>query len=920
MKMFAMVILCSIILATAAYSADEPWVGINLQGVQDWEPNRMFADAMKSSRGWGSPASPGDLAAPVDADGWPTADAGSIIINSPLYQDLGGTYKLSFTGQANVLAVPPALLRVTNVVFNAATNTTTADVVVDNSSHNVSLAFTATHGGVKNVKLMRPGYTTETFTTPFLNLIQPFACLRSIWFSQVINSPVVNWADRTRPTHATQNHQIGGPQSALTGAAWEYAIELSNLTGKDMWINIPDQATDDYVVQLATLLKNTLRPSLHIYVEWSNEVWNGQYAETPRNQAAALAEIAAGNSPLNYDGQTNPGYLAWRRVGKRTKEVSDLFRTVFGDAAMMTQVRPVLCMQCGQTMTIRQPLEFLDAVYGSPSNYLYAIGCAPYFGNPMEWNSRTDLTVDEILGAMPASLGATMAAAKDFSVWAHWYNLKFMTYEGGPSLTGAPSLAAKIAANHDPRIADIVRSFCDQFNQIGGDYLVYYTSVSGDGQFGMFGLTDNVNNLSTPKYQTLLQSLSAPRAAVTAGTAVPGTVLGATYDLQSEFSPAGTGFVTIANGAWYEYLIRVPATGEYTIVPNVGAAFAGARLEASLNSALINTWMVSATGGAQNWADLPATSVHLRAGLNVLRMRTVTGGLNLRAINVAANASSLSFSSPPSVIPNPMTVGLAGAFSVAALGNGATCSWNFGDGSVAVSGESVAHTYASSGTFAVTVTATDILGQTLTAPLSIVVNGIPAPASPGTNSGSNGVADPLPPAGGSGEIGSGGGDIGTESGPNLPGDPAIRPLQLQTFRGTLNFARNGGDGCVMAGLLPQIGKINLAAGAHITLTVGTATVDFILNAHATDRNGNGSVAISMLAGSGAKSSAQPSGARCKFVLKNLTLLRDPASGLAPLTPSTLKVDVSIDTGSLLFATTAEVKYTPKAHGAGKFNK
>ena len=61
-------------------------LGVNLEGVNDWGRSLMFADAMKHARPWGSVANPNDLSVSVDADGWPTQDAG-VIIMTPVPSD-----------------------------------------------------------------------------------------------------------------------------------------------------------------------------------------------------------------------------------------------------------------------------------------------------------------------------------------------------------------------------------------------------------------------------------------------------------------------------------------------------------------------------------------------------------------------------------------------------------------------------------------------------------------------------------------------------------------------------------------------------------------------------------------------------------------------------------------------------------------
>ena len=59
-------------------------------------------------------------------------------------------------------------------------------------------------------------------------------------------------------------------------------------------------------------LKNNLQPGARIYTEYANEVWNGSFFPYSENMNATIGEINAGNSNLNYDGNTNPDILAVR--------------------------------------------------------------------------------------------------------------------------------------------------------------------------------------------------------------------------------------------------------------------------------------------------------------------------------------------------------------------------------------------------------------------------------------------------------------------------------------------------------------------------------------------------------------------------------------------------------------------------------
>src|SRR5262249_21295848 len=151
------------------------------------------------------------------------------------------------------------------------------------------LSFRNTNGGVKNVVLLQPGYegTNKTFSDAFLRAITPFSTLRFMDYLATNNSIIQQWAERATPEDFSYARGRGG--------AWEDLILLANLTGKDIWINIPVLANDDYIVKLATLLKEKLNSRIHIYVENSNEVWNPDFAQGKTNRDLAIAEAVAGD-------------------------------------------------------------------------------------------------------------------------------------------------------------------------------------------------------------------------------------------------------------------------------------------------------------------------------------------------------------------------------------------------------------------------------------------------------------------------------------------------------------------------------------------------------------------------------------------------------------------------------------------------
>lgn len=502
-------------------------IGVELAGIGAQE----FVDIAKTLRPWeaigGGPAE-------VDEQGWPLTDASTVFfdmrptfawappIDDPtgFHVDMSGAYKLSFTGHAVIAKEvndPGAdTFTVENQVYDPATNTTTADIIVKPGKSLLFVRFTQTDGGIKNVRLIRPGYPADSqqlFTDAFLKAVQPFKVLRFMdWLSTNDSNPpftdadhITEWNERRLPGDATQTSD--GKKS---GVAWEYVIALANQTGKDIWINIPVSASDDYIRQLAEMMKKDLDPSITIYFEHSNEVWNMLFSQTPYNRLAAEAEVAAGNSNLNNDGSTSPSAWALRRHARRTVEIGQIFAEVFGQEALNTRIRAVFSWKVGETQQYRSALEWIQATYGDPSQHLYAIAGAPYFNAGAATASAQH---GEILEIMAKSSDSSVKARTELIALANEYGVKPVLYEGGPDNGGGDptNVANRILANRDPRMGGLVmHDINNNWFQLGGDLYMYFALNSYYNRYGSWGLTEDLTNLSTPKFNAIYTLLGQP--------------------------------------------------------------------------------------------------------------------------------------------------------------------------------------------------------------------------------------------------------------------------------------------------------------------------------------------------------------------------------------------------------------------------
>jgi len=602
-------------------------LGANLPLISDYSYTPVYADLVHQARRFGPPEHPwGGAADTVElgSDGWPVGDFGLMLLAQP---GLPGIYKLSFTGQAEVALVASSDTSLANLRYDAAQNRTTADVLRGSAGENMVLTFSHTGPGIKALKVVRPGYDAQNpplFTTEFLQHIGRFQTLRFMDWLRTNNSQVSTWADRsTESTH----------YAAASGVPWEHIIALANQTRKDIWINIPARADDDYVYQLATLLKSRLNAGSKIYVEYSNEVWNGSFSQFGINRDLAWQALQANaGAVLAYDGSTDLNILGMRRVAQRGKEISDIFRAVYGDAAMLTTVRPVLASQVVQPYVARVGLDFINAVYGPPARYFHALAGAPYFNlGPQQ---QTDgLTAAGVLQAMSDSIDA-LPEVNQFEknmALARWYGLSFLAYEGGSDTFGPGSIAAKKAASLDPQMLALCQRYLRTWFGQGGGLFMWFTAGAGnwDTRYGTWELTPDLALGNTPKIQCIDSLRASPPAALQARNTVPGSFDALAFVGNPEpFSDASrTTLRYLHPGSYLDYLLLDPQGGSRVLIITAEAARPGNTVNVLLNQQTLAAGFELTALGWGKAADNRAIGLTLPPGFSTLRIQTQTENL-----------------------------------------------------------------------------------------------------------------------------------------------------------------------------------------------------------------------------------------------------------------------------------------------------
>ena len=654
-------------------------LGGNLNAVADYTRNQEFSDLVRQSRrflriGQYDDRQPANLA-PVGSDGWPTSDFRLIAMTAQeRTANLAGTYLIVFEGRASIGIGGGGSGSVTSNRYDAGTNTTTATLSFPAGAANLFLDFTGTGGSVKNLRVLRPGTdpaNVPTFTAAWREHARRLPVLRFMDWTRTNGNREIHWSDRVTPERR---------RSEAYGARWETVIEAANTLGRDPWINIPVQASDDYVRQLATLLRDRLSPGLNVWVEYGNELWNyGLYDDTmdglhggsPFNGAAVnrdLAVASPANSPLRFDGTTDTTALGYRRVALRLKQVADIFREVWGPAAMNARVRPVLAGQMASPYVVTEGLRLLETGLGvAPASVVYAISGAPYVFPSATPDGGVDetpgLTTRQILDGLAAGVAS---APRAYAYAAHaalaaWYGLRVVGYEGGFDTAGGQNIASKRLANLDPRIRGICRNLLDQWHAHGFEHFMWYTLGAGsyDTPYGMWPLVEDLAVPAVPKNQCIDDVLASPLPPVTAGLPVLGGAIAGGNSIGS-LSPSGSLSGSASAFSWpghVEYLLRADVAGTYSLV-FTGQAAAGASFRLKLNNSLVSS---SVTLPATLGASQPL-AVSLRQGLNAMRIE--------RASGTAWSLASMRFGSPDEAL---LSVGVSGSGSVSSSPAGILC-------------------------------------------------------------------------------------------------------------------------------------------------------------------------------------------------------------------------------------------------------
>ncbi len=484
-------VLAAVLVAPSgvlAEAAAQPRLGINLAGPADWMTELPFVDVFRTSRAWISQrAGAGWGKGPeleIDELGWvkklePGCYAETMLCTISGGHYPAGTYTVLYEGEGKLACGNNAKVK------ESAPGRLLVDVDASKGGFSIQLKEVNPRNYVRNIRVVMPGFEKtfekDPFHPVFLRQWKGFACYRFMDWMHTNGSEVRTWADRPTLKRATFSRR---------GVALEWMIDLCNRQKADAWFCLPHLADDDFVRRFAQMVKERLDPSLKIYIEYSNEVWNGQFKQC---QYAGEQGVRLGLGPKD-----KPWEAGWAYTAKRSLEIFAIWEEVFGGHERFVRVIPTQSANSGVTQGILRDPEVVK--------HADALAIAPYMGYSIGRGKTAELGAQMTTWSVPQMLEnfeqtgfvESLKHMRMNKELADRYGLKLIAYEGGQHMVAFMQDQATVkavsatmhACNRDPRMGALYTRYYDEWAKVGGDLFAVFSSVGAYSNHGAWGLAE----------------------------------------------------------------------------------------------------------------------------------------------------------------------------------------------------------------------------------------------------------------------------------------------------------------------------------------------------------------------------------------------------------------------------------------------
>ncbi len=510
------------VLSGGPWNENSP-LGTNLATFADYATEQPFIDLFRSTRDWISGTdSTWDDGRPFDLDehGWvrslaPGQTAKALVLwETTHYRP--GKYLVLYEGEGTIEYPNLAAARLVEAESRPGRHVVDLDPTRSGSGLMVAIKETNPDNYIRNIRVIAAGgvceadalrfcddaapcdegrcvpfeesYTEAPFHPDFLARTRRYTVLRYLDWMLANNSEVRTWDDRPK---------MDDMRWSSHGIPPEMIVELSNTLHAEPWLTLPHLTDDDYNRRFAELVKDQLDPSLRVWVEFSNEIWNGSFT-----QAQYAQEQGQGLSDNPFEGQ-----LRW--YADRTREVLQIWEEVLGD----DRVVAVVATQAANPWTGQVVLD-----RGNIAEVAEVLAIAPYFGvaiGPEEVGRFSQMNVDQLIAHTEAEiLPDVFGWMEGYRALAEARGLGLVAYEGGQHFIGFMGIENNDRINtlldelnRDPRMERLYTQYLEHWRQNGGQLFVHYLNVQRWSKWGRWGALEHLlqDPAEAPKFRALEQ-------------------------------------------------------------------------------------------------------------------------------------------------------------------------------------------------------------------------------------------------------------------------------------------------------------------------------------------------------------------------------------------------------------------------------
>lgn len=292
-------------------------LGMNLIWVTEWESMMPFIDTFKKSRPWSASSGTLDL----DPQGWVRSlAAGQSAITTLMSPNTAsqraladkfpsGQYVISFDGSGTLSFGGSAVTGVQSP--QAGRRLVTLDFSQPNASFSIRIDATDPGNYLRNIRVFLPGGICNH--DPFHHAASATDCAPGAYESNeqvadefMFYAPFLNNLKQYRVIRYLQTLGLNGSTMsqpsewrALGAATWwnqvplEVVTRLANQLGADVWLNIPQRASDALVQHMATQMQTGLEPDLKVYTEAVQRGLEWRVALCPARAVVRRARLPA---------------------------------------------------------------------------------------------------------------------------------------------------------------------------------------------------------------------------------------------------------------------------------------------------------------------------------------------------------------------------------------------------------------------------------------------------------------------------------------------------------------------------------------------------------------------------------------------------------------------------------------------------